>query len=215
MAPTFWYAPEVPGREGVATELNRTWGGEGPSVSYSEPFREKMVQKMAGPNGTSATSLSEEVGIPQGTLSRWLKQASTVPAVSKKTTTRKKRRRSPTGRRAKRPQDWTPQQKLQAVLDAAVLGDDELGEFLRRKGLHEAQLEQWRDLLQVAAPEVFGKRRRSNKPSLEQKRIRELEKELNRKEKALAETAALLVLQKKVQAIWGDEDDDTDPRSGR
>ena len=183
-------------------------------MSYSEPFKEKMVQKMAGPNARSATSLSEEVGVPQGTLSRWLKQASTVPAVSKKTTTRKKRRRSPTGRRAKRPQDWTPQQKLQAVLEAAVLGDDELGEFLRRKGLHEAQLEQWREQLTTAAPEVFGSRRRA-KMSPELKRIRELEKELLRKDKALAEAAALIVLKKKALAIWGDEDDDTDPRSGK
>lgn len=171
-----------------------------------------MVQKMAGPNATSATSLSEEVGVPQGTLSRWLKQASTVPAVSKKTT--RKKRRSPTGRRAKRPQDWTPQQKLQAVIDAAALGDDELGEFLRRKGLHEAQLEQWREQLAKAAPEVFGSRRRA-KVSPEVKHIRELEKELLRKDKALAEAAALIVLKKKALAIWGDEDDDTDPRSGR
>ena len=45
------------------------------------------------------------------------------------------------------------------------------------------------------------------------RRVRELERELNRKEKALAEAAALLVLKKKAQAIWGDEDDDTDPRN--
>jgi hypothetical protein len=47
------------------------------------------------------------------------------------------------------------------------------------------------------------------------KRIKELERELNRKEKALAEAAALLVLKKKVQEIWGDEDDTMDSRSER
>ena len=44
--------------------------------------------------------------------------------------------------------------------------------------------------------------------------MRELEKQLRRKDRALAEAAALLVLQKKIQALWGDEDDDTEPRSG-
>ena len=55
----------------------------------------------------------------------------------------------------------------------------------------------------------------SGLPSKVLGRIKELERELRRKDKALAETAALLVLKKKVQAIWGDEDDDTEPKSGK
>ena len=47
------------------------------------------------------------------------------------------------------------------------------------------------------------------------RKVRELEKELRRKDKALAEAAALLVLQKKAQALWGDEDDDTGPKSDK
>ena len=212
MPGVFWYAPEVPAREGAATQLNRTRGGESSAVRYSEAFKEKMVQKMTGPNGRSATSLSEDVGVPQATLSRWLKQAGTVPAVSKRKTTKKKRRRSAGSAAPKRPQDWSAKQKLQVVLEAAQLSDDELGEFLRRKGLHEAQLEEWR---QQAMEALAPRRRRRARPSPEAKRIRELEKELRRKDKALAEAAALIVLKKKAQAIWGDEDDDTDPRSGR
>jgi hypothetical protein len=61
---------------------------------------------------------------------------------------------------------------------------------------------------------VLGALRGSTKVGPEVKRIRELEKELLRKDKALAETAALLVLKKKAQAIWGDEDDDTTSKSG-
>jgi len=154
--------------------------------------------------------LSEDAGVPQATLSRWLKQAGTVPAVSN----RKKTKKARAGTSGKRPQDWSAEAKLQVVLEAGALRDEDLGEFLRRKGLHEAQLEQWREQLTKAAPEVFGSRRRA-KVSPEARRIRELEKELLRKDKALAEAAALIVLKKKVQAIWGDEDDDTDPRSGR
>lgn len=169
-----------------------------------------MVQKLTGPSGMSPAELAAEVGVSESSLYRWQEQAGTVPTVTKNKKTKKG-----SAAKARRPQDWTPAQKLEAVMAAAALSDAELGEFLRRKGLHEAQLEQWREQLQAAAPDVFGKRRRSNAPTPEQKRIRELEKELNRKDKALAEAAALIVLKKKVQAIWGDEDDDTDPRSDK
>ncbi len=113
---------------------------------------------------------------------------------------------------AKRPQDWTAEEKLQAVIEAVGLPEAELGEFLRRQGLHEAQLQQWRDGV-LAGLEQHPKRG-SKKSSPEARRVRELERELARKDKALAEAAALLILKKKAQAIWGDEADDTSPKSG-
>lgn len=180
-------------------------------MKYSEAFKEKMVEKMAGVNGRSANSLSEEVGVHQSTLSRWLDQAGTLKNMRKKRTTRKRGN----GRPAKRPQDWAAQEKLEVVLEAASLSEEDLGEFLRRKGLHQAQLDEWHELMTKGALEELGSRRRRRKSSPEAKRIRELEKELRRKDKALAETAALLVLKKKVDAIWGDVDDDTDLRNGR
>ena len=204
--------PRPPRRSrGLRDSNPSTRGGEGRSMKYSEAFKEKMVEKMAGVNGRSANSLSEEVGVHQSTLSRWLDQAGTLRNMSKKGTTRKRGN----GRPPKRPQDWAAQDKLEVVLEAVSLAEDDLGAFLRRKGLHQAQLDEWRTQLTEAALEVFSKRRRSRKASPEAKRIRELEKELRRKDKALAETAALLVLKKKVDAIWGDVDDDTDPRNGR
>ena len=114
----------------------------------------------------------------------------------------------------KRPEDWSPEEKLKAVLEAASLSEDQLGTFLRRKGLHETHLQQWR--LQML--NGLGKVSVDKKPkrrAADTRRIRSLEKELKRKDKALAETAALLVLKKKVQEIWGDEDDPTAPRSGK
>lgn len=90
------------------------------------------------------------------------------------------------------------------------LSDADLGAYLRREGLHEATLQAWRS---AALEGLTQPSTRSRATSAEQKRVRELERELRRKEKALAEAAALLVLQKKVQAIWGDEDDSTDPKS--
>jgi len=171
---------------------------------YSEAFKAKMVQRMLGPRAVSANALSSEIGVHQPTLSRWLRSArDTMPIMSNRP---RPSSGSPLAPSARRPEDWKPEERLRAVVEAAGLREAELGEFLRRSGLHEATLAEWR----ATALEALGPRRPSGK---EGKRVRELERELRRKERALAEAAALLVLQKKVHAIWGDEDESTDPRS--
>jgi transposase-like protein len=173
-------------------------------VIHSEAFKQKLVQRMLMPNGPSANRLSQEVGVGQPTLSRWLREATTLEAVTK-------RRNRPTLNHRPtpqtRPDDRSPDEKLRLVLEASALSGADLGEFLRRHGLHDADLACWRE----AALSGLGAGQPSQHRSAEAKRVRELEKELRRKDKALAETAALLVLQKKVRAIWGDGDDDTKP----
>lgn len=89
------------------------------------------------------------------------------------------------------------------VVRAQGLEGDALGAFLRREGVHFAELERWR---KQAAEALSDSPRHA--PSTE---IRKLRAELARKEKALAEVAALVVLKKKVAELWGDEDDDTEP----
>jgi transposase len=91
------------------------------------------------------------------------------------------------------------------VHEARGLQGDALGAWLRQQGLHEADLASWRDQAEQAALAALGGRRQRN---AEQKRVRKLESELKRKDKALAEAAALLMLSKKVQALWGDHEDD-------
>jgi len=181
-------------------------------MQYSEGFKARMVQKMLDPAAMSACGLSRETGVPQGTLSRWLRKARMVNGVSKHGT-------NPTGHgdpAARRPQDWSADEKLEAVIQASSLNEEELGAFLREKGLHEADLVAWRKTVLTASRSALSgeRRRKSRKPTKEGRRIRELEKELDRKEKALAEAAALLVLKKKVQQIWGDEDGSTSGRKG-
>jgi transposase len=157
-----------------------------------------MVQRMVGPGRVSASALSREVGVAQATLSRWLTSAGRISVVSEE---------EPKPR-AKRPEDWTPQAKLAAVMEAARLSNTELGDWLRRKGLTEEHLRQWREALEERASAVFEPR--EPRVSAEsRRRVLELERELRRKDKALAETAALLVLQGKMQALWGEEDDPT------
>lgn len=178
-------------------------------MEYSEGFKARMIQKMLDPTPVSACGLSRESGVSQATLSRWLRQARIVGSMSKET-------KDPTGsgeRAQRRPQDWSAAEKLEAVLQASSLSEEDLGAFLRQKGLHEADLRAWRNTVTVAATAALsGGQWQACRGSKETRKIRQLEKELDRKEKALAEAAALLVLKKKVQSIWGDEDGSTPGR---
>ena len=152
-----------------------------------------MVRKMVGASHVSAHALAIETGLNQSTLSRWLRNARTVGVMNMP---------------AKK---WTAAEKLRVVVEASKLSDDALGEFLRREGLHAANVDEWRALAEGAFVNVS----RFTKPSPEAKRVKELERELLRKDKALAEAAALLILQKKVQGFWAERDDDTTSKSGR
>ena len=169
-------------------------------MPYNEGFKARMIQRMAGPEAITATALSKEVGIGQPTLSRWLRERS----VGGMTDDKPKARRT-----------WTAAEKLRVVQEASQLESDELGGLLRREGLHETQLKEWVEAGNAGALARLAPAKRSrSKRTPEQKRIDELERELTRKEKALAEVTALLVLKKKVQELWGDEDDDTGTRKG-
>jgi transposase-like protein len=169
-------------------------------IPYTAAFRKRMVSKLVGPHAITATALSNESGLAQATLSRWLKEASklerTMPSADSKVV-------------KKQPQAWTPEEKMKILNEASELSDGELGVFLRSKGIHEAVLTEWRDqaLAGLRGTEAASKAQR------ETRELRELKRELKRKDKALAETAALIVLKKKAQEIWGAEDDDTDPKS--
>lgn len=180
---------------------------------YSDEFRDRMVERMLG--GMSATSLAEEVNVPQPTLSSWLKKAAsrsergrvkgmkrTPPTPSAQAPKRPTPTASPA---ARRPSDWAPEEKFTAVLEAAGVPNDELGGWLRAKGLLEDDLVAFRKEVRDAA--VAGMS--SKRTSPDAKRIKDLERELKRKEAALAETAALLVLRKKAVALWGEEGEDT------
>jgi hypothetical protein len=163
-----------------------------------------MVQRMTGAQRVSANELSKEMGVGQPTLSRWLKEAGTFASVASKT---KNEESVP-----RRPDDWSPQEKMQAVMESAAVSDSELGVWLRSKGLTEEHLRQWREVMVERANAVFAPQP-PRMPPAERRRVEALEKELRRKEKALAETAALLVLQGKMQALWAEEDDATRPSS--
>lgn len=161
-----------------------------------------MVQRMVGPNALTATQLAKQVGVTQPTLSKWLREAHRA-AMTTKT--------NAPGQPASSGPPKTAEDKLRVVLAAERLAPDERGAFLRRQGVHDSELEAWR----AAMLQALGGRSAQNSASrpADQRRIRELEKQLGRKDRALAETAALLVLAKKAESLWGDGDDGTDDGS--
>jgi transposase len=157
-----------------------------------------MILKLTSPRGPSIAELAAKSNVSKTTLSRWLREATTV-----RRTMSDEQQNSGRPLRARRPEDVSPEDKLRILREAARLDGSELGAFLRREGV----LERWRSTVEEAGLAALAGRRQR---SAEQKRVRKLESELRRKDKALAEAAALLVLEKKVQALWGDrEDDDT------
>ena len=182
-------------------------------MPYSDLFKNAMIQKMTGPAAISATALSKQVDVSQVTLSKWLRTAGFASSYG-----------FPNNAHGygdmakiagpKRPSDWSAEDKLKVVMEATALDEEQLGAFLREKGLHLTHLEQWRlQVLEALQNRPATKKTKGKKDDT--KRIRALEKELRRKDKALAETAALLVLKKKLHAIWGDEEDPTAGSSGK
>lgn len=98
---------------------------------------------------------------------------------------------------------WTAEAKLKALVETAGLAEHELGLYLRREGLYSTQIMVWR--AEVIAH--FETRPKSAKDARDET-IRLLEREILRKDKALAEASALLILQKKVDLIWGNRHED-------
>ena len=162
---------------------------------YPIEFKESIIQKMMPPNAVSVPQLVKETGVADVTLYKWRKeyrdQGIAVPADSSN------------------PENWSAEDKLAVVVETMPLNEAELSEYCRSKGLYTEQIEQWKQAaLTGYQSNVQVAKQRAREHKKDQKKIKQLEAELKRKEKALAETAALLVLSKKCQAIWGESEED-------
>ncbi len=150
---------------------------------------------MMPPENKAVSVLAKETGITEQTLYTWRRQL--------------RNQGMPVPGDGKNPEGWSSEDKFAVVLETAALNTAELAEYCRRKGLFAEQIAAWRAACQAANANAVEQARSQREQSKEDKRrIRQLEKELHRKEKALAEAAALLVLRKKAQAIWGDKEED-------
>lgn len=168
---------------------------------YAAERRESVVRRLLAPDEISIAELARETGVSTWTLYHWRKQA--MEKGEAIVANAKHRRQGASGE--KRPAG----QKLAIVVETAALNEAELAEYCRKKGLYVEEVKRWRAASEqaVAGGTVSAKELREALAT-EKKRNKELERELRRKEKALAETAALLTLRKKAAAIWGDGEDE-------
>jgi transposase-like protein len=160
---------------------------------YSDERKEAVLRKMLPPHNRPLDELAAEEGISEATLYNWRRAA------------REQGRLLPAG--ATGPEGWSAADKFAAVVETAALNEAELGEYCRKRGLYPEQIQAWRNACEQANDWAGERgRQRQGEHSELRRQVRDLQRDLKHKEKALAETAALLVLRKKAAAIWGGED---------
>ena len=183
-------------------------------MNYSNGFRARMVQRMAGPEGLSAFKLAEEIGVHQSTLSRWLRETSREE--NRERRGEKVKSTQVKERRSVRPDDLLPVEEFRSRHGSLRALPRRARCLPAAYGLHEAQLQEWRQKIEEASLGALGNPKKSRRrKSPEAKRLQQLERELNRKDKALAEVTALLALKKKLETLFGDEDEGTTSRNER
>ncbi len=167
---------------------------------YSAERKERAVRRMID-DKVGVTELARQTGIGKTTLWRWKTEALEGPS----------RSASPSA-----PDRRSASEKMRLVLGAEALEGKELGTFLRAEGVHSSDLRRWKEqMCDGLDGRTKAKKEATQKLRQAERQKRELESELRRKEAALAETAALLVLSKKARRLWGDEDAPTTAKSDR
>jgi transposase len=148
---------------------------------YGQAFKDRAVARLLPPESASVEEVAREVGVGAQTLERWRSDALSMPA---------------------RERAWTAPARLEAVIATAAMDEAARSAWCREHGVYPQQLAQWREnaTQALAAPEEA--RASPLQTKQDRRRIKDLERELARKEKALAETAALLVLSRKLEAVF-------------
>jgi|SRR5690554_764199 len=161
---------------------------------YSTERKQAVIAKMLPPLNKTAAELHRSEGISLQTLYNWRNEA--------------KIKGNPVPGKVSIAEDWSGEAKFAAVLETASLTELELGEYCRSKGLYVEQLKLWKqEFLAGFSNQAVQSKSEQARLKQTEKELKKVRSELNRKEKALAEAAALLVLQKKTQALWEDGED--------
>ncbi|MEO6076369.1 MAG: transposase [Dokdonella sp.] len=161
-------------------------------IRYTPEQRQAAVKQMGPPHLQPIKALAKATGITEVTLRIWRREAIEAGQLLR--------------RDARQSERWSGLDKFRVVLETAPLSAAELSEYARQQGVLPEQIARWREACEKAnAPATGAPTKASDRASLQ--RVQMLERELGRKDAALAEAAALLVLQKKAQAIWGTDED--------
>ena len=154
---------------------------------YGQAFKDRAVARLLPPESAAVEEVALAVGVGAQTLERWREQSQSGPI---------------------RARTWTARSRLEAVIATAAMAEASQSAWCREHGVYPAELEKWRTsaMAALAAPEEARASPQATRQ--DRKRIKELERDLLRKDRALAETAALLVLSKKVAAIFNKAEDE-------
>lgn len=159
-------------------------------MRYSRAIKESVLKKVLPPEKRSIHEVSQEFGISENTIRSWMQKVSSgILSLDAEIG----------------PGQLGMKEKFHLVMEAASLGEEELGVFLREKGIHSEHLNLWKQELRETMADNNQKEKQELKAA--KKEIRNLNKELDRKEKALAEMAALLALKKKLHTIFEEDEE--------
>ncbi len=162
-------------------------------MGYPIQLKEAVLKKVLQGNKPQH-EIAKAFGVGKSTIGKWLreyKQNGSINLNSKE----------------KRPKDWTAAERMSALIETGGMSVEDRTAWCRKKGLFIHNLDQWKKDA-ISAISSDSTRKQSEEVKNLKQENKSLKKDLSRKEKALAETAALLVLKKKVQEIWGEPEDD-------
>ena len=160
---------------------------------YSEERKAAVLNKLLPPQNRSVVSVAAEEGISDVTLYSWLKQCRQqgMPVPGNRTG-----------------EDWSPEAKLAVVVETASMSEAELSAYCREKGLYPEQVQRWKEACLQGAGMQGERQKAAQKQQRDaRKTIKKLKSEVRRKDRALAETTSLLVLSKKLEALYGEDPD--------
>ena len=164
-------------------------------MAYSIERKEAILKKLLPPINQTVAEVARAEGLSVNTLYNWRDKArqSGLPVPGK----------TPTSN------DWSADTKLAIVVETMALSESELSQYCREKGLYVDQIMSWKSqCLNGFALSQAQQKEAVKQAKIDQQQIKTLKKALRRKEKALAETAALLVLRKKLDAFWEQDNED-------
>jgi len=154
---------------------------------YGQAFIDKAVGRLLPPESAAVQLVSQEMGVSVKTLQRWCEDAQTRPALGRA---------------------WSAAARLEAVITTAAMNEAAKSAWCREHGVYPTELDKWRMSCTTALADPQDAPASAQATRASAKRIKELERDLLRKDRALAETAALLVLSKKVAAIFHKGEDE-------
>lgn len=162
-------------------------------MMYNEGLKRTMVEKLLSPDSIGITALSRETGIPRRTLFDWREKYCSESEIVLKV--------------SRSPKDWPFSAKLEAIFESTKIEKEDFGAWLRSRGLQSEHIEKWKDEIRTMAKNK-KKDDLSKKEEIRELKVKnkELERELRRKDKALAEASALLLLKKKFDALMEEKE---------